>query len=693
MTERERGPKLGRLSPAARGVLEKLERLPSTRSAPVDTDGLAKIMRSADGQLLNGQILFQVLLSLKASGSWQLALALVSMVEASTPEVRAPRGLTSQAQQFLDTGFAPNIDIGVEDAEEQTEEEQEDEDEEALSDETAAAAREVAEEAWFSVEEDEFDDGEDDDDAEFRRRIQQSPNFAGSPGGDDEPHPMAALLGNDGGGGGGGSAPMDMMLPVDTMHYNVLIATCAGARRWRETLTLLSRMRENGVPRDTVTYNTVLHALDKGGRSHLAMKMFTQMRRERVPPNTVTFATAIAACAHARQFDAAMRAFDLCFDTNTPRNTIVYSSAITACDKAGEWQRALDLLARMRDDEVPADVAVLNAAASACARAGQPDAARQILSTAFQEHGLEPDRYTYNAVLSALSRALPEPRTAELVALLDEMKQLGDDKLRPDTYSYNALIHAHSRSGDAAAAVAVLREAIPADGLKPDTVSFTSSVAACAHSADWPTARSILIEAEEAPLSEGRGRGLNTLIYSKAIAVAAKAGEWAECLKLLEAISDVGLSHNPLTTNLALSAAKASSAGPDAPKMALEALRGVLDDWSRHTAQALGPNPSAGTRGPPVDRETVTLTRELLALAPSVGSGKDADALILDCERATLKPKRARNANKRDGSRATRAKSRPRGRGGGGGGRGRGGSRGRGRGPREPKPLPFDTWR
>ena len=57
---------------------------------------------------------------------------------------------------------------------------------------------------------------------------------------------------------------------------------------------------------------------------------------------------------------------------------------------------------------------------------------------------------------------------------------------------------------------------------------------------------------------------------------------------------------------------------------------------------ALGPRPSQGVRGPPVDRSTVELTRRLLALAPLQGGEAAAERFVARVETATLKLKKTK---------------------------------------------------
>ena len=57
--------------------------------------------------------------------------------------------------------------------------------------------------------------------------------------------------------------PLEASLPVDTVHYNVMISACARPRRWKEALELFDRMRKRQVGRSTITYNSLLHVMHR----------------------------------------------------------------------------------------------------------------------------------------------------------------------------------------------------------------------------------------------------------------------------------------------------------------------------------------------------------------------------------------------------------------------------------------------
>jgi pentatricopeptide repeat protein len=433
------------------------------------------------------------------------------------------------------------------------------------------------------------------------------------------------------------------------------------------------------------------------------MHIFKQMRREEIPPNTVTFASAIAACAHAGATDEAFELMELSFATDTPRNTIVYSAAISACDKAGKWERALELLKRMQDDGVEADSALLNAIASSCARAGQVDATESVVREEFQARNLEPDRITFNALLSAHSRSEP-PNVEAIREVMAEMAELGEG-FAPDTVSFNTLIHALGRAERSDEALAVLRKEMPDKRVRVDAISYTSAIAACNATGDYEGAVATLRDAEA-----DSGARLGTLAYSKAIGALSGAARWREACELLNAIGEKDLPHNPVTLNTVLEscAAEATEAGA-AATAGLEALRLALSTSEKAAAIALGPRPTKPLRGepradrastptrmamcathppsstlpalppipsagPPTDRRTVELTRKLLELAnDGAFSSAESEKLVLSVEKATLKLKRTRGRRAKDWNRPFKSRAqaqKQRGRGGRGRGRG-----------------------
>lgn len=263
---------------AANALLQKLDALRSTRSVPVDATALSGLVRPlADG--LRGPMLLEVLGGLRKRGKWEMALALAQMVEANAPaappsrpkpryaapaapapvdapaagrkqnsaatsgvpEMAGPAGRNSRDSR----GGAAGGGVGVRLVSP--------EDSDTLLARARAAAAAAGDYSGDGYSEDDSEDSED--------GYSGDGYFGGGYSGE----------GSEEGSEWGGvisSGP-----PVDTVHYNVLLSTLAMARRWREALELLTRMRERSVPRDTVR-----------NRAHIASEQANPCPTQTLPP-------------------------------------------------------------------------------------------------------------------------------------------------------------------------------------------------------------------------------------------------------------------------------------------------------------------------------------------------------------------------------------------------------------------------
>jgi len=510
-----------RENPASRALLQKLDALRSTRTIPVDATALASLVRPvAEG--LRGNLLLEVLTGLRKRGKWEIAIALAQLLEASAPPPPPPpvrrkprppapvrRASPSAAPSDGDSAAVAAAlpvpgDVAVE------------EQGGLISADDSSALLARARAAAFGSKEGEEDDGEDPFDYSALNE-------------DDEDEDWA----NDRG----------RMLPVETVHYNILISSLSPARRWREALELLARMRERGVPRDTVTYNALISVMKNAGRWKLALKLLRKMRNEKVAPNTITFSAAVAACARAGEWRTALRLLGLMRQAGVAPNTITFSAAISACEKGGEWARALKLLRTMQEEGVAPDLIIFNAAIGACARGGQADRALSLLDEAMPAAGIAPDVVSCNAAITAHANAEP-PLPDAAMALLHGMETARG--VCPDRISYNAAISALGRAGQWENAIALLRTMIDGDAqhgadppLRPNGVSYTAAISACAEAGEAGAALDLL---DDLRIS---GLPLETIPFSKAIAACTKAAEWEKVNPVIKKYFTCRLSQAP----------------------------------------------------------------------------------------------------------------------------------------------------
>ncbi len=398
--------------------------------------------------------------------------------------------------------------------------------------------------------------------------------------------------------------------PLQTVHYNVLLASLAPARRWQEAIELMERMRKRGIPRETVTYNSLLNVLEHGGRWKLAMKTLRRMRKEDVPPDTITFTSAISACSKQGEWRTALLLMHTMRAAGVEPNTITYTAAIAACERAGEWKRALRLLLQMRERGVEPDQTTFNTAIGACGRAGEYQRALSLRDDMVSA-GVEPNVITYNCLITAHANAAPPlvERARELLAEMEEVHGL-----TPDLISHNAHLAALAHAGDAVGAIEKVDGLHAATGLTPDAISLTTAISACAEAGAWEEAVELLGQLRAS------GARLSTLPYSKTIAALAKGGRWQQACGLLQTISSEGLSHNALTTNLVLGACEA--AGQHVA--ALSELATLFE----HTERQRRPYAA--------DEETLALALKMLAALEAADAMHELDGAALAAVRSRV---------------------------------------------------------
>ena len=404
--------------------------------------------------------------------------------------------------------------------------------------------------------------------------------------------------------------------PLQTIHYNVLLACLAPAQRWREAIDLMERMRKREIARETITYNSLLKVLEYSGRWKLAMKFLRRMRKENVDPDTITFTSAISACAKSGEWRTALLLLRMMDEAGIEPNTITYTAAIAACERACEWRRALQLLIEMQDRDVKADLQTFNTAVGACGRAGEWERAFSIVQDEMASIHIEPNVITYNCLINACANGKP-PLADRALELLEEMKERG---LEPDIISYNSVLAALARAGDAARAVSMLkamRSSASENGVSPDSISMTTAISACAEAGAWEEAIELLSELRSS------GMKVPTLAYSKAIAALKKCGRWQQACGLLRTISSERLAHNAVTTNFVLEACDAAGESAVALRELLE-----LFEYVERSRQPY-----------PADGETIS---QLLRMVEAVEAGErmlgtdPADATLLSAIRMRI---------------------------------------------------------
>ncbi|CAM9515469.1 unnamed protein product, partial [Phaeothamnion confervicola] len=149
----------------------------------------------------------------------------------------------------------------------------------------------------------------------------------------------------------------------------------------------------------------------------------------------------------------------------------MYNTALRALAESGRGEEAQALLSEMKKRRIRCDSQTYTAAITACGRVMPlPDWQGAVaLLREMRSLGNLDDQTTFavNAALTACARA---GRVKEATDLVNEWRQEGR---RLDAMSHGALMHAHATAGDATGALDLLRR-MSAEGLRPDIVTLNT---------------------------------------------------------------------------------------------------------------------------------------------------------------------------------------------------------------------------
>ena len=169
---------------------------------------------------------------------------------------------------------------------------------------------------------------------------------------------------------------------------------------------------------------------------------------------------------------------------NAAHVNIVISTCATA--KPAEWERAIALLEQMPSlNGLQPDAYSYSAVIAACARAGQTERALAVFRKCSAEAasgGPGPNSVVFNAMLLACQRGGRQWQ-AELLAIFASM---GAHGVTPDAWAYSTAIAALSRRGQWERALGLLAELEqPESSTKPDQHCYSAAMRGCLRASQW----------------------------------------------------------------------------------------------------------------------------------------------------------------------------------------------------------------
>ncbi|KND03808.1 pentatricopeptide repeat domain-containing protein [Spizellomyces punctatus DAOM BR117] len=223
-----------------------------------------------------------------------------------------------------------------------------------------------------------------------------------------------------------------------TRSYNSLLRGFLRANRVLEADKILREMETHGVPANTVTYNLMLTAYWHQRDPIAAMRMYISMLVKRVGPNRNTHA---ALSKSVGMYTAGLR--NLIERAGAFPSPALYKGILEGFLEDKEYRQAIALLREYRKEHKrnshrwPMTVDILKLELSCLSKLGRGEDAESTFEEISTQAESGADFYSYNAVISAFSKA-PHKNPEKAAYYLDRMKKAG---LEPDQYTYNGLIY------------------------------------------------------------------------------------------------------------------------------------------------------------------------------------------------------------------------------------------------------------
>jgi len=251
--------------------------------------------------------------------------------------------------------------------------------------------------------------------------------------------------------------------------------------------------------RNVVTWTAMILGHVKCGQGQKALELFRQMQQEGVRPDSFTFVAVLNACASTVAIEEGRSAHKQIIQAGWDSDVIVGNSLVDMYAKCGSMDDAWRVFSKMPSR----DVVTWTTMISGHVTCGEGQKALELFRQ-MQQEGLQPDSFTFVAVLNACASivAIEEGRSAHeqiiqggwdsnvFVAncLVDMYAKCGsmEDAHRVfnkmasrDVVTWNAMLLGHVTCGEGQKALELFRK-MQQEGVQPDSFTFVAVLNACA---------------------------------------------------------------------------------------------------------------------------------------------------------------------------------------------------------------------
>lgn len=188
------------------------------------------------------------------------------------------------------------------------------------------------------------------------------------------------------------------------------------------------------MPKKTVSaYNILIALQGRMRRVAVAEDLLEDMTEHCLKPTIVTFTGLMTAYGMAHEVESALQTLSRISEEGMKIDRVAYGVALSACARAGDKERTAKVLECMATDRIKPDMSQLTSVIVSCAQSKDETRAQQAFED-IRKHGYKADVIAYTSFINCLSgpKALSK---AELV--LVEMRAAC---VEPDSFTYNAVL-------------------------------------------------------------------------------------------------------------------------------------------------------------------------------------------------------------------------------------------------------------
>ena len=263
-----------------------------------------------------------------------------------------------------------------------------------------------------------------------------------------------------------------------TQEYcDSVLGLCVAAEEWCSVLEVLDVMRDQGLDQQHSTYRSCLQSCFEMSNGASAQEILEAMDKALVEPLPEDLGLVVAAMCRNNKQESGWwkKALDLLLDNPSPEIPVDAYDAVFSCmvDER-KWKESIRLLREMERGSTIGEkqlhpeptLSTYREVIECCVAANKVDQALQLILS-MTDRGITPTVYTFELLISALSKKLQWRRALQLLDLM------GEFNVTKTVLTYNTIISACSRAKEVGQTKNLLMR-MKKEGIKPSIVTYNS---------------------------------------------------------------------------------------------------------------------------------------------------------------------------------------------------------------------------